>query len=193
MSTNRIIIADDDLFIRKNLRNIFANSKYAVVAEASNGFEAVEKCKLYKPDIALLDISMPKINGIAAAEVIRNEELAKCIVMLTSFDDKQCIDSAIAAGATGYLLKPIDKAEVFVTIKKCLSDSKGRYLLQKDIDKIKKRHEQDEVISRAKLIMMERKHISEQEAYNYIRQLSKRRQDSILRIAKEIVLKYNGK
>ncbi|WP_312650551.1 ANTAR domain-containing response regulator [Aminipila sp.] len=174
-----VVIADDDNNFRNSLKEFFKGTIYQVVAEAPNGLEIVEKCKEFNPDIAIIDIQMPIMDGIKVAKIVAQEKTAKCIVMLTSFDDKEYVNEAIMAGATGYLTKPIDFSLIVPTIEVCLEKSKDCYLLSKDIQKIKKRRDTRDIIDRAKLIVMESKNVSEDKAYEIIRELSRRKQVSM--------------
>lgn len=178
-----VVIADDDNNIRNSLKEFFKGTIYQVVAEAPNGLEIVEKCKEFNPDIAIVDIQMPIMDGIKVAQIIAQEKTAKCIIMLTSFDDTEYVSKAILAGATGYLTKPVDFSLIVPTIEVCLEKSKDCYLLSKDIQKIKKRKDTRDIIDRAKLIVMESKNVSEDKAYEIIRELSRRKQVSMERIA----------
>ncbi|QHI71127.1 ANTAR domain-containing response regulator [Aminipila terrae] len=178
-----VVIADDDNQIRNSLKEFFKGTMYQVVAEAPNGLEIVEKCKEYTPDIAIIDIQMPIMDGIKVTEIISQEKTAKCIIMLTSFDDKEYIDRAIMAGASGYLTKPVEFGLIIPTIEVCLAKSKDCYLLNKDIQKMKKRRDTRDVIDKAKLVVMENKNVSEDKAYEIIRELSRRKQISMEHVA----------
>ncbi|MFV0518287.1 MAG: ANTAR domain-containing response regulator [Aminipila sp.] len=182
-----VVIADDDKNIRESLKKFFQGTMYHVVAEASNGLDVVENCKKYTPDIAIVDIQMPIMNGLQASEAIVVEKSAKCVIMLTSFDDKEYVDQAIQVGAMGYLTKPVELGVVIPTMEVCLAKSKEYYLLNKDVKKLKRRSNTRDIIDKAKLVIMERKDVSEDKAYEIIRELSSRKQISMDRIAQYLL------
>ena len=191
MSDNRsrkisVVIADDDCSVRSQLKEYLTNSSYLIQDEASDGIEAVEKCRKLHPDLVLLDIAMPLMDGIAAAKAIKDEGLAKTTVMLTSFTDSENIQQALSAGASGYLTKPVERENVFTTLETCLNRSKECYLAQKEYNNLKKRFEGRRYIDEAKLLLMETKRISEQEAYEMIRELSRLKGLSMEDISKYI-------
>ena len=181
-----LIIADDDCSVRSQLREYLENSSYRIMSEACDGIDAVEKCRAHKPDLVLLDIAMPLMDGIAAAKAIKREGLAKTIVMLTSFTDSENIEKALSAGASGYLTKPVERDNVFTTLETCLNRSKECYLAQKEYNNLKKRFEGRRYIDEAKLLIMERQGITEPEAYEMIRELSRLKGLSMEEISKYI-------
>ncbi len=179
-----VLVADDDCASRIWLRQYFATQPdYRIVGEAADGIDAVERCRVEQPDLALLDIEMPLLDGISAADLIRREHLAHCVIMLTSFDDGHYVDAAIDAGAVGYLLKPFAGDKVLPTIELCLHHSKETHLLRKNIARMDRRLGQRELTDRVKLLLMENRNLSEQEAYDYIRELSRRKGLSMEQVA----------
>ncbi|MEG0764878.1 MAG: response regulator [Pseudoflavonifractor sp.] len=179
-----VLLADDDENVRQVLREFFAGeAEYRVVAESCDGMGAVEACRRLHPDLALLDIQMPILDGIGAAELICREELAHCVVMLTSFDDRSYVNAAIEAGAFGYLTKPFDAAKIGPTLEVCLARSRERHLLRKSLAGLDKRLDSRQAVDRAKLAVMEARHSSEDEAYTYIRELSRRKAISMEQVA----------
>lgn len=181
---NTVLLADDDEDIRNTLRRFFAEETgYRVIGEACDGMGAVEQCRMLRPDLVLLDIQMPILDGIRAAQMICGEELAHCVVMLTAFSDRDYIQAAIDAGAYGYLTKPIQTEKIMPTLELCLNQSKENYLLRKNRDSLNKRLDDRETVDRAKLALMESKHMQEAEAYTYLRELSRRKSLSMKQVA----------
>ena len=109
----KVIICDDDRFIVSTIKSQLTGSGYEVVGEASNGLDLIRLCEKEKPDIVVVDIEMPVMSGIEATKELTSRDLAKCVVLLTSFDDASYIQGAIDAGASGYLTKPI-RSEVLI-------------------------------------------------------------------------------
>ncbi len=118
--TTKIMIVDDTKFMREVLRNIFLSSGYEVVAEASDGEEAVRLYKLHKPNVVMMDITMPEMDGIAALiEIKRNDPEAK-IIMCSAMAQKRLVLDAIMAGAKDFIVKPFNKDRVIDTLNKVL-------------------------------------------------------------------------
>lgn len=112
MAAKRILIADDVAFFRHTLKDILTDDGFEIVAEASNGAEAVEMAKAHAPDIVLLDVVMPEKNGLEAAREIIRLKLPLKIVMCSSLGYEPIVKEALKAGASAYILKPFDKASV---------------------------------------------------------------------------------
>lgn len=150
---------------------------------------AVALCRKLRPDLVLLDVKMPLLNGIDAARLIREERSARCIVMLTSFDDQSCVEQALAAGAAGYLTKPLRAEDILPTLELCLSHTKEYYLLEKNCGSLKRRLASREIVDLAKLTVMEERGLTEEEAYVLIRELSRRKNLSMEQVARSILEK----
>ena len=188
--TTTVFLADDDVAVRRTLMDCFAGTTYRVVGEASDGMAAVESCRKLHPNLVLMDIQMPLMDGISAAQIIVEEGLAHCVVMLTYFGEHDYVDRAIQVGASGYLTKPFSPGQILPTLDICIQQSKTRHLLQKNKKSLLRRLDGRELLERAKLILMEERRLSEQEAYSAIRELSRRKKMSMARVA-EYILKQS--
>ena len=173
----RVVIADDEPISRMDLKELLTEGGYTVVAEVSDGFDAVENCKLYHPDLVLLDIKMPFLDGLAAAKIIYEEELADTIIMLTAYSEREFVEQAKDYGVSGYLVKPIDEKSLIPNIELVVAQSKEMKRLRKDM---------------AKGQVMQEQNLSEQEAYHYIRKLSQLKGLSMRRVAEMILVKGGG-
>ena len=186
---NTVLLVDDDRPIREGLRRFFDGTSYRVAGEAADGMAAGALCRKLRPDLVLLDVKMPLLNGIDAARLIREERSARCIVMLTSFDDQSCVEQALAAGAAGYLTKPLRAEDILPTLELCLSHTKEYYLLEKNCGSLKRRLASREIVDLAKLTVMEERGLTEEEAYVLIRELSRRKNLSMEQVARSILEK----
>ena len=183
-----IFLADDDAEVRRILKVFFADCPYyEVVGEGSDGIEAIERCKILKPEVALLDIQMPILDGIRAAEILLEEKLTKCVVMLTAFDDLGYIEKAMEIGAYGYLTKPFEPEKILPTLEVCIHRSKEQYLLQKEYSSMTRRIRDRDCVDRAKLLLMETRGMQEPEAYHYIRELSRRKGLSMSKMSEYLI------
>lgn len=186
-----IIICDDDRFIVSSIRKQLEESAYDVIGDAANGLDLIRLCEKEKPDIVIVDIEMPVMSGIEATRELLERNLAKCVVMLTSYDDEKYVQGAIDAGASGYLTKPIEQGVLIPTLERCLEKSEALYEISKKVANINKRIETRGIIEKAQLILMENHNMSEADAYSYIRSLSKERNTSMADIAEIVIAKAN--
>lgn len=181
----RVVIADDEPISRMDLKELLTEGGYTVVAEVSDGFDAVENCKLYHPDLVLLDIKMPFLDGLAAAKIIYEEELADTIIMLTAYSEREFVEQAKDYGVSGYLVKPIDEKSLIPNIELVVAQSK-------EMAKVSERLANRSIIEKAKGQVMQEQNLSEQEAYHYIRKLSQLKGLSMRRVAEMILVKGGG-
>ncbi len=185
----RVIIADDEPITRMDLKELLTGEGYTVLTEVSDGFDAVENCKLFRPDLVLLDIKMPFLDGLSAAKIIYEEDLADTIIMLTAYSEREFIDQAKDYGVGGYLVKPIDEKSLVPNIELAVARSKEMKRLRKDMAKVTERLENRSIIEKAKGQIMSEQNMTEQEAYDYIRKLSQVKNLSMRRVAEIILVK----
>ena len=187
----RVVIADDEPISRMDLKELLTEGGYTVVAEVSDGFDAVENCKLYHPDLVLLDIKMPFLDGLAAAKIIYEEELADTIIMLTAYSEREFVEQAKDYGVSGYLVKPIDEKSLIRSIELAVARSQDIDRLRKDYEEVSSRLEDRGVIEKAKGLVMAEQEITEQQAYDYIRGLSLTKHLSMRKVS-EMLLRRSG-
>lgn len=183
-----VVIADDEPITRMDLREILSEAGYNVVAEAGDGFDAVEACRKYRPDLILMDIKMPLLDGLSASRMISQEDLVDAIVLLTAYKEMDFVDEAKNIGISGYLVKPIDEKSLVPSLE--LMAAKGREIkkLRKEMKKVSDRLGSRSVIERAKGRVMEEQRMTENQAYTYIRDMSLAKGLSMRDIS-EIILK----
>ena len=184
-----VVIADDEPISRMDLKELLSEGGYTVLSEVSDGFDAVEQCKLYHPDLVILDIKMPFLDGISAAKIIYEEELADTIIMLTAYSEREFVERAKECGVSGYLVKPIDEKSLVPNIELVVAQSKEMKRLRKDMEKVSERLANRGVIEKAKGRLMQEQSMSEEEAYHYIRKLSQLKGLSMRRVAEMILVK----
>lgn len=187
----RIVIADDEPITRMDLKEFLEERGYSVLGEATDGFDAIEMCKKIKPDLVLMDIKMPLLDGLSAARILQQEQIGATIVLLTAYSEREFIDSAKEIGVSGYLVKPIDEKSIIPCIELAVARSREMQKLQKDIAKVEERLESRSITEKAKGKIMERNGLCEQEAYDFIRKLSLTKNLSMRRVA-EIILQAGG-
>lgn len=183
----RVVIADDEPITKMDLNELLSEAGYKVVGEASDGFDAVELCRQKHPDLVLMDIKMPLLDGLSAAKIIHSEQLAETVMMMTAYSEREFVEQAKECGVGGYLVKPIDEKSLIPNIEVAVNRSREIGKLRKDIEKVNGRLESRAVIEKAKGLLMEQEQFTEQEAYDYIRRLSQTKHLSMKRVA-EIIL-----
>lgn len=122
MSLARVLIVDDQMPMRFILRSLLTDAGYDVVAEAGNGQKAIELNRLYKPDIICLDITMPGLDGIDALKILKEDHPAVSVIMVTGHSGRKDVEGAIAAGASGYIVKPIHAGKALQSIQRILAN-----------------------------------------------------------------------
>lgn len=186
----KIVIADDEPITRQDLREILEIAGYNVVADASDGFDAVELCRKFKPDLVLMDIKMPLLDGLNASKIITSEGLTGGVILLTAYSDEDFIAKAKKSGVIGYLVKPIDERSLIPSIEISLSKCVEINRMKEDIKKANKKLEDRKIIEKAKGILMEKENLSEKTAFERIRTLSMNKRCSMKDIAEAIVISY---
>ena len=175
----RVLIVDDESLIRMDLRDIIESCGHEVVAEGTNGVEALVLCKKHKPDIILMDVKMPELDGIEAARQIGFHHEAP-VVLLTSYSQQDLIDKARESGVYGYLIKPVREEQLVPTLEMALGRYKSDAQLREKMAELEQSLEDRKIIQKGTGILMELYSISEVEAYNRIRTLSMNKQISII-------------
>lgn len=183
----RVVIADDDVITRLDIREALEFQGYEVVGEAADGIDAVELCADLKPDVVLLDVKMPVMDGLTAAKLIGGAGNDIAIIMLTAYNDKQFVDKAGEFGALGYLVKPVDEKSLTPTIEIAVKRLKEFRELKKTVAGQEKKLEERKIIEKAKGILIQNNSISEDEAYKYLRTISMNKRRTIVEVAKIII------
>lgn len=183
----RVVIADDEPITRMDLKELLEEKGYQVAGEATDGFDAIEVCKSVKPDLVLMDIKMPLLDGISAARIMKDEGFGTAVMLLTAYSEREFIEKAKEIGVSGYLVKPIDEKSIIPSIELAVARNKEIQTLQKDIEKVSQRLESRTIIEKAKGRIMARDSITEQQAYDFIRKLGQSKNLSMRRVS-EIIL-----
>ena len=186
----RVLIVDDESLIRMDLRDIIESCGHEVVAEGTNGVEALALCKKHKPDIILMDVKMPELDGIEAARQIGFHHEAP-VVLLTSYSQQDLIDKARDSGVYGYLIKPVREEQLVPTLEMALCRYKSDAQLREKMAELEQSLEDRKIIQKGTGILMELYSISEAEAYNRIRTLSMNKQISIIETCNLIIKQSN--
>lgn len=161
------MIAEDEALIRLDLAEMLAEAGYDVVAQASDGEEAVELARQHKPDLVIMDVKMPRLDGIAAASIVAAERIAP-VVMLTAFSQRELVDRARDAGAMAYLIKPFTITDLVPAIEMAASRFAEISALEREVEDLSERLAARKIIERAKVHLQESLGLSEPDAFNWI-------------------------
>jgi two-component system, response regulator PdtaR len=185
----RIIIADDESLIRMDLREMLGHLGYEVVAEASDGHSAVELAKKLLPDLVIMDIKMPDMDGIAAASQLARDHIAP-VVLLTAYSENSLIGRAKDAGVCGYLVKPFRETELMPVIELALARFNELRDLEREVTDLKEALETRKLVERAKGVLMEVHGLREADAFNRMRKTSMDNRKSMREVAEAILLTH---
>jgi response regulator NasT len=188
---NKIVVAEDEPITRMDICEMLRSSGYEVVGEAADGLQAIDLCKRYRPDLVLMDIKMPKLDGIQAAQIIMKENLVEALVMLTAYSSREFIDKVKEVGAIGYIVKPIDEVKLIPQVEIAISKGKEIKDIKDKVELAKQETENTKIVHRAKEMIMEKYTLTESDAYKRIRKLSMDKQCSIVETSKNLVSYYN--
>jgi response regulator NasT len=183
----RLVIADDESIIRMNLKETLVGLGYLVIGEAGDGVSVINLARELRHDLVVMDIKMPKLDGIAAAKMLTEERIAP-VLLLTAYSDRELVDRAREAGVVNYVVKPFRDAELLPAIEIALARYAEFREMDKQIDDLKESLETRKLVDRAKGILMDTQGLKEQEAFRKIQQLSMNSRKSMREVAQAILL-----
>ncbi|MBT2734564.1 ANTAR domain-containing response regulator [Bacillus sp. ISL-7] len=185
----RIIVVEDESIVRLDVSLMLKDAGYEVVAEAADGEKAIELAYSLKPDLMIMDIKMPKLNGLKASEIISNKFNIP-ILLLTAYSQKEYIEKAKKANILGYLVKPISEANLIPAVEIALKQAENAILYKEKVEEMNRELKNRKIVEKAKGILMKQLNLPEEKAYNKIRDLSMKKQMPLEKVAKYIILKY---
>ena len=187
----RILVAEDEALIRLDLVEMLVDAGYDVVAQASNGEQAVALSRELKPDLVMMDVRMPVLDGISAAEQIGKERIAP-VVMLTAFSQKELVERARDAGVMAYIVKPFTASDLVPAIDIARSRWLELHALEAEVADFVERLETRKVVDRAKGMLMTQLKISESEAFRWIQKTAMDRRLGMREVAEAVVTDMLG-
>ena len=180
----RILVAEDEALIRMDLVEMLREAGYEVVAEAADGSQAIELAQLHKPDLAILDVKMPVLDGISAAEKII--DIAP-VLMLTAFSQRELVERARDAGVMAYVVKPFSISDLVPAIEIAISRHRQMKSLEDEVADLYERLETRKIIDRAKGILMKAMGLSEPESFSWIQKTAMDRRISMKQVAQAVI------
>lgn len=186
MDKLKIIIADDEALIRMDLREMLAAAGHKIIAEGANGEEALEATRDLHPDLVIMDVKMPKMDGLTAAKLINEEQLAP-VLLLTAYSQKDIVEQAKEAGVLAYIVKPVREEQLFPALEIAVSRFKEFQSFKEEVEQLRASLATRKLLDRAKGILMTAHGFTEQEAYRRMQQFSMNRRMSIKDVAQAII------
>lgn len=182
----KVLVVEDEALIRMDLAEMLTEEGYVVAGEAGDGEQALELARRLHPDLVIMDIKMPKVDGITAAAAIVEERIAP-VVMLTAFSQRDLIEQARDAGAMAYLVKPFARHELVPAIELAVSRFAEKRALEDEVATLSERLETRKVVDRAKGLLMTRQQMTEPEAFRWIQRTAMDRRTTMKAVAEAVV------
>lgn len=184
----KIIVVEDESIVRLDIIDILKSANYEVVGAAGNGEKAIELAYAHKPDLIIMDIKMPKLDGLKASEII-NKQSHTPILLLTAYSQKEFVERAKQDNIVGYIVKPFSENRLIPAVEIALQQSENKKGLRKEVLVREKELDKRKLVEKAKGIIMENENLSENNAYEKIRKISMDKQVNLEQIAKAIINK----
>lgn len=182
----RIVVAEDETIIRLDIVETLTAQGYAVVGEADNGQRAIELVEQLRPDVVLMDISMPVMDGLSATRAIAERSLAP-VVILTAFSQRELIEQATQAGAMSYIVKPFSETDLVPAIELARARFEQLVALEAEVSDLTARFETRKLVDQAKALLQEKLEISEPEAFRWIQKTSMDRRLTMKDVAQTVI------
>jgi response regulator NasT len=182
----RVVIAEDEAIIRMDLRETLEEEGYEVVGETGRGDQAVELARALQPDLAILDIKMPGMDGVEAARIINGEKICG-VLMLTAFSQREVVEDARDAGALAFLVKPFQKSDLIPAIEVAMGRFRELRTLTGEIDALGEQLEARKFIERAKGVLMDECAMTENDAFSFIQRTAMSERTRMRDVAERIL------
>jgi two-component system, response regulator PdtaR len=182
----RVVIAEDEVLIRMDLAEMLSEEGYDVVGQAGDGAKAIELAEELRPDLVILDVKMPVLDGIAAAERIASQRIAP-VVILTAFSQRDLVERARDAGAMAYLVKPFSKTDLVPAIEMAVSRFAELSMLEAEVADLSERLETRKAVDRAKNVLQEQLKLTEPEAFRWIQKTAMDLRLSMRQVAEGVI------
>ena len=181
-----MVIAEDEALIRMDLAEMLGEEGYDVVAQAGDGQTAIELAREHRPDLVILDVKMPVLDGIAAAEVIAGQRIAP-VVILTAFSQRELVERARDAGAMAYLVKPFQRSDLMPAIEMAVSRFGEIALLEQEVEDLQESLATRKAVERAKSVLQDKLGLSEPEAFRWIQKTSMDKRLTMREVAAAVI------
>lgn len=187
----RIMVVEDESIVRLDIAMMLEDAGFEVVAQAGDGEKAVEQAFSLKPDLIIMDIKMPKLNGLKASEII-SKKMNTPILLLTAYSQREFIDKAKQANILGYLVKPISEASLIPAVEIALRQAENANAYRQQVEEMNQELKNRKIVEKAKGILMKQFNMPEEDAFKKMRKISMNKQVPLENVAKRIIVKYKA-
>lgn len=184
--SRRVVIAEDEALIRLDLKEMLEEEGYVVVGEAADGEQAVTLAREHRPDLVVVDVKMPRLDGISAAERIAAARIAP-VVVLTAFSQRELVDRAREAGAMAYLVKPFGKADLLPALEMAMARYDELTTLEGEVHDLRERLETRKLVDRAKGLLQADRGLDEAAAYRWLQRAAMDRRTTMRETAELVI------
>lgn len=184
--TYRIVIADDEAITCMDLKEILEEAGHEVVGVGADGLRALELTKEKKPDLVILDVQMPRLDGLQAAKLIAHDDLAP-VVLLTAYGDTDMVEKARKSHVFGYVMKPVEERNLFPALEIAVGQYRSRHEIANRVKKMERELAERKIIDRAKGLLMDYYCIGDEEAYHKMQQTSMKRGIPLAEVAQKVI------
>lgn len=184
--TIRVVIAEDEAIIRLDLKETLEEEGYEVVGETGRGDDAVDLVRTLRPDLAILDIKMPGMDGLEVARIVNDERICG-VLILTAFSQREVVEQARDAGALAYLVKPFQKSDLIPAIEVAIGRFRELQTLASEVDSLGEQIEARKVIDRAKGLLIDRHGLSEGDAFTFIQRTAMSERTRMRAVAERVL------
>lgn len=188
----RVVVVEDEALIRMDIVEVLQENGFVVVGEGADGEAAIELAREHRPDLVVMDITMPKMDGLTAAEIIGKERLAP-VVMLTAFAQPEFVSRAVEAGAIAYVVKPFTPERLLPQVEVALSRHQELLALEAEVSDAIERLETRKILDRAKGLLQEKMKLSEPEAFRWIQKASMDRRLTMAEVSQAVIEQLDPK
>jgi response regulator NasT len=186
VTAHRVLVAEDEALIRLDLVEMLSEEGYVVVGEAADGQQAVEQAEALRPDLVIMDVKMPRMDGIDAASIIAERRIAP-VVILTAFSQRDLVERARDAGAMAYLVKPFGRRDLMPAVELAVSRFRELVALENEVAGLTDRLETRKMVERAKGLLMSRHGLTEPEAFRWIQRSAMDRRTTMKAVAQAVL------
>jgi response regulator NasT len=183
----RVVLADDESIIRMDLKEMLSSLGYVVVGEAGDGLSAVNRARELRPDLVIMDIQMPEMDGIDAARALTEENIAP-VLLLTAYSQHDLIERAKQAGVVGYIVKPFRESDLAPAIEVALARYREFQTIRAHLNDTREAYETRKIVERAKGLLMDTQGLKEAEAFRKIQKASMNSRKTMREVAEAILL-----
>lgn len=192
MHSLKIVVADDEPIIRMDLKEILQEAGQQVVGEASNGLQALEIARRLRPDLVIMDIKMPKMDGLKSAKLITGEKIAP-VILLSALSQEEVVKQASQNGAIGYLVKPVEPKNLIVSLQMAYTAQRELNQLKARVAELQEDIQTRKIVEKAKGVLMKQEGLAENEAMNNMQKMSMSKGIPIKFVAQKVIAAYAGK